>query len=96
MQFKPNALQHNDALLNCCSFFVETGGFVVFKYFSVGFLNSSYLYSLYFILYIEDNIIARNYIGTTTHQYNVQEQGVLIHCHTVEKNSTVNLPPNAS
>lgn len=50
MQFKPNALQHNDALLNCYSLFMESGGFVVFvKYFSVGFFNPNYLIQSYFI-----------------------------------------------
>lgn len=43
VQFKPNALQHNDALLNCYSLFMESGRFVVFvKYFSVGFFNPNY------------------------------------------------------
>jgi len=30
MQFKPNALQHNDALLNCYSLLMKSGGFVAF------------------------------------------------------------------
>lgn len=66
MQFKPNALQHNDALFNCYSLFMEAGGLVASKYFSVGFFNSSYLTPPYFVLYIKDNVIVCSYMEATT------------------------------
>lgn len=68
MQFKPNALQHNDALLTCYSLFMGSGGFVMFvKYFSAVFFNLNYLIQLYFILYIINKVITCNYMRTATH-----------------------------